>query len=213
MNRGKILDAWRRKRASGRRIEGGRSGPDYITVSNEDKLKGARGIAGLLPIGDANGLSLQSARERSLTAAAVPLLAGVCATDPLRLIDKLLEELKELGVAGVQNAPSVGLIDGGFRTNLEDAGLGFAKEVEMIRLARQLDLVTAPLVFSPEDARRMTEAGADVVVIHPGFGNGKPIEAIASAAREARKDVLVFALGSAEMAGTEPGTLDGIQTD
>ena len=208
MNRGKILEAWRSKRP----LTGGPDGPDFITVSNEDRigLKNARGIAGLLPLGDANALSLESARERVPKAGSTPVLAGVCATDPLRLIDKFLQEMKAAGVAGIQNVPSVGLIDGGFRTNLEEAKLGYAREVEMIRLATTLDLVAAAFVFSPEDARAMAGAGADLVVIHPGLGpkpSLKSIEQIAAAARETAKNVIVLAYGA-----TESTALDGIQT-
>ena len=221
MNRGKILDAWRKKRAAGQWISGGRSGPDFVSVSNEDKLelKGARGIAGLLPLGDANALSLASAKERLPKVGGTPLIAGVCATDPLRLMDKFLQELKSAGAAGVQNAPSVGLIDGGFRVNLEEAKLGYAKEIEMVRLAAHLDLITSALVFSAEDARAMAEAGADLVVIHPGLGPKLPAkervkaaEDAASAAREGRKDVLVLALGAAESI-SDYRTLDGIQIE
>jgi predicted TIM-barrel enzyme len=209
MIRGKILEAWRGKRP----LTGGREGPDFITVSNEDRigLKNARGIAGLLPLGDANALSLESARERVPKAGSIPVLAGVCATDPLRLMDKFLQEMKAAGVAGVQNVPSVGLIDGGFRTNLEEAKMGYGREVEMIRLARNLDLITAAFVFSPEDARAMAGAGADLVVIHPGLGPKPPLKSIeetASAARQARKDVLVLAYGASDSAA-----VDGIQID
>lgn len=213
MNRGKILESWRRKRSAGQPVTGGRSGPDFIAVSNEDKLdlKGPRRIAGLLPIGDANALSLQSAAERIAKAGATPVLAGVCATDPLRLMDRFLQEVKSAGVAGVQNAPSVGLIDGGFRTNLEEARLGYSREIEMIRLASALDLLTAAFAFSVDDAKAMAEAGADVVVLHPGLGpkpSAKSVEEAAAAARGARKDVLVFSYGASEAAG-----LDGIQID
>ena len=209
MNRGKILEAWRRKRP----LTGGKNGPDFRVVSNADKvgLPGARAVAALLPLGDANALSLESARERISRAGATPVLAGVCATDPLRLMDKFLEEMKAAGVAGIQNVPSVGLIDGGFRTNLEEAKMGYRREVEMIGLAGALDLVTAAFVFSPEDARVMAGAGADLVVIHPGLGpkpSAKAIEQTAAAAREARKDVIVLAYGA-----TDCAALDGIQTD
>jgi predicted TIM-barrel enzyme len=222
MNRGKILEAWRRKRSAGQWIIGGRGGPDFISVSNEDKLNllGARGIAGLLPLGDANELSLQSARERVAGAGPTPVLAGVCATDPMRLMDKFLQEMKAAGVAGVQNMPSVGMIDGSFRTNLEEAKLGYGREVEMLKLAGALDLVTAAFVFSAEDARAMAEAAMDLVVIHPGAGAGgslkerkKEIEELAGAARKGRKEILVLALGAA---GTEPRdleALDGIQIE
>jgi predicted TIM-barrel enzyme len=219
MNRGKILEAWRRKRSGGARLEGGRSGPDFIAVSNEDKLDlpGARGIAGLLPLGDANALSLAAAKERIAAGGAIPILAGVCATDPLRLMDKFLQEMKAAGVAGVQNAPSVGLIDGGFRTNLEEARLGYAKEVELIRLAAKMDLIASALVFSPEDARAMAGAGADLLVIHPGIGprpaakeRDRRLEEIAEAGKKERRDLLVLAFGSAP---EEVGALDGIQIE
>jgi predicted TIM-barrel enzyme len=123
-------------------------------------------------------------------------------------MDKFLQELKASGAAGVQNAPSVGLIDGGFRTNLEEAKLGYAKEVEMVRLAGTLDLVTVALVFTADEARAMAAAGADAVVIHPGISRKGPKspDEIAAAAREARKDVLVLgygATGSAGRASTE----------
>jgi predicted TIM-barrel enzyme len=222
MNRGKILEAWRRKRSGGAYVTGGRGGPDFLTVSNEDKIRlpNARGIGGLLPLGDANALSLESAKERVPGAGGVPVLAGVCATDPLRLMDKFLQEMKAAGVSGVQNRPSVGLIDGGFRTNLEEAQLGFGREVEMLRYAAKLDLVSAAFVFTPEDARAMAEAGADLVVIHPGLGpkgtlkeRVKSIEQAAAAAREGRKDVMVFAYGAADAVPEGLDALDGIQID
>ena len=211
MNRGKIVEAWRRKRP----ITGGADGPDFIVVSNQDQLK-MKGAAALLPLGDANALSLQSAKERVARAGSTPVIAGVCATDPLRLMDKFLQELKAAGVAGVQNAPSVGLIDGGFRTSLEEAKLGYAKEVELMRLSADLGLVSAAWVFTPDDAKRMAEAGADVVIFHPGLDareaardRSKRQEAVAAAAREARKDILVFAVGAPE----DSKSLDGIQSE
>jgi predicted TIM-barrel enzyme len=203
MNRGKILEAWRRKRP----LTGGANGSDYIVVSNLDKLA-VKGAAALLPLGDANALSLQSAKERIPRAGTTPVIAGVCATDPFRLMDKFLQELKAAGVAGVQNSPSVGLIDGGFRTSLEEANLGYAREVEMIRLASKLDLLTVALVFTPGDARAMADAGADAVVIHPGLGRKTtPFEEIVAAAREVRKDVLALSYGVSAPAVT------GIQID
>jgi predicted TIM-barrel enzyme len=216
MNRGKILEAWRRKRSAGQPILGGRGGPDFLVVTNEDKL-GQRGILSLLPIGDANALSLEGVRERAPKTGGIPLIAGVCATDPLRLMDRFLQELKAAGAAGVQNAPSVGLIDGGFRNNLEDAKLGYAREIEMIRLAGRMDLITSALVFSAENASAMALAGADLLVLHSGIGSrssakerARTIDEIASAAREGRKDLLIlgFGAGDAEQQG-----LDGIQTD
>jgi predicted TIM-barrel enzyme len=221
MNRGKILDAWRRKRSAGQWIRGGKDGPDFRVVSNGDKLDlpRARALGALLPLGDANALSLAGAKEAMPLAGGTPVLAGVCASDPLRLMDKFLQELKGCGVAGVQNSPSVGLIDGGFRSNLEEAKLGYAREVQMIRDAAGLDLLTSALVFSAEDAHAMAEAGADLVVIHPGLGAApmkervKSIEEIAGVARDGRKGVLVLALAAADALPPELPALDGIQIE
>jgi predicted TIM-barrel enzyme len=213
MNRGKILEAWRKKRASGAPILGGPMGPDFITVSNYEQLSPtpATPLAGLLPLGDANALSLSGAKERVPKAGATPVIAGVCATDPLRLMDQFLQELKAVGVSGVQNRPSVGLIDGSFRKTLEETRMGYPREIEMIGLASKLDLLTAATAFTPEDARKMAEAGADVVVVHPGLSDpkeqGKRMAEIAAAAREARKNILVFG------AGAGPDGLDGIQSE
>lgn len=213
LNRGKILDAWRKKRAAGALLRGGAAGTDYLTATSLDSLgrKTAPSLAALLPLGDANALSIQSTKERVADAGETPVLAGVCATDPLRMMENFLQEIKAAGAAGVQNHPSVGLLDGSFRKTLEDTGLGYGREVEMIRIASRMDLLTAALVFSPEDARRMAEAGADLVVAHPGFQDPKSaaraVSEIAVAAREAKKGILVLALDR-EYAG-----VDGFQTE
>ena len=138
------------------------------------------------------------------------MLAGVCGTDPFRLMPVFLRQLKEIGFSGVQNFPTVGLIDGTFRQNLEETGMGFALEVEMIREASRLGLLTAPYVFTPEQARAMTEAGADVLVPHMGLTTGgsigaetartldecvELIQAMRDAAVEVRPDVLVLCHG------------------
>ena len=196
MNRGKILDAWRQKRAAGTLLQ---SGVDFIATSTVE-------ISGLLPLGDANALSLRRATERVAGADGIPVLAGVCATDPLRLMETFLQEVKAAGAAGVQNLPSVGLIDGSFRKTLEESRLGYAREVEMIGLASRMDLVAAAVAFSPEEARQMAEAGADVVIAHPVHGPKKAVAEIAAAAREARKGILVLAFGSAS------DGVDGIQS-
>lgn len=213
LNRGKILDAWRKKRAAGALLRGGPAGPDYLTATSLDKLgrKQTPSFAALLPLGDANALSIQSARERVSAAGGLPVLAGVCATDPLRMMETFLQEIKAAGAAGVENSPSVGLVDGNFRKTLEDTRLGYDREVEMIRIAAKMDLVTAALAFSPEDARRMAEAGADLVLAHPGFADGKSrgpvVLAIAGAAREAKKGILVLAVATAS------DGVDGIQIE
>jgi len=213
MNRGKILESWRKKVADGTSLKGGPDGPDFVVVSSRDSLRGmpAAALAQMLPIGDSNALSLAAVQARVPTSGGIPVLAGVCATDPLRMMENFLQEIQATGAAGVQNRPSVGLIDGTFRKTIEDSRLGYVREIEMIGLAAKLDLVTAALVFTPEDARKMAEAGADLVVAHPGFA--EPREAasraseIAAAARSARKNILVLGLGSSS------DGLDGIQID
>jgi predicted TIM-barrel enzyme len=213
MNRGKILEAWGKKRAGGSPIHGGPDGPDFITVSNLYPFGGTptAALAGLLPLGDANALSLSGAKDRVAKAGSTPVIAGVCATDPLRMMDKFLQEMQAVGVAGVQNRPSVGLIDGSFRRTIEDARMGYPREIEMIGLASTMDLLTVATAFTPEDAQKMAEAGADVVVAHPGLVEKKDrvkrMAEIAAAAREARKNVLVFGVDGA------PDGLDGIQSE
>src|SRR5579862_4234669 len=203
MNRGRILEAWRRKRAEGTPIRGGPAGPDYFTATHFEKLglQDAPSLAGLLPLGDANALAIRSAKDRVGAAGGAPVLAGVCATDPLRMMETFLQEIRATGAAGVLNYPSVGLVDGSFRKTIEDAKLGYDREVEMIRIASRMDLITAALAFTPEEARRMTEAGADLIVAHPGFADrksaGAVLSAIAAAARESKKGILVLAVQSA----------------
>jgi predicted TIM-barrel enzyme len=123
----------------------------------------------MMPYGDANEIVVDMAREVLPVVRETPVLAGVCGTDPFRLMAVFLRQLKELGFSGVQNFPTVGLIDGLFRQNLEETGMGYALEVELIRQARALDLLTCPYVFTVDDARAMAEAGADVLVPHMGL--------------------------------------------
>ena len=132
-------------------------------------MAGRGSLAGLLPYGDANAIVVEMAGEVLPIVRQTPVLAGVCGTDPFRMMPVFLRELQELGFAGVQNFPTVGLIDGVFRQNLEETGMGYALEVEMIRMARELELLTAPYVFDPDSARLMAEAGADVLVPHMGL--------------------------------------------
>jgi predicted TIM-barrel enzyme len=213
MNRGKILEAWRKKRMAGTLLQGGPAGPDYFTATSLDKLgrKGAPSLAGLLPFGDANALSIQSVKERVAAAGGAPVLAGVCATDPLRMMETFLQEIRAAGAVGVQNHPSVGLLDGGFRKTLEETKLGYEREVEMIKIASKMDFLAAAVAFGPEDARRMAEAGADLIIAHPGFADGKSaaraVSEIAGAAREVKKGILVLAQG------TSSDGLDGIQIE
>ncbi|KII89079.1 hypothetical protein PLICRDRAFT_110103 [Plicaturopsis crispa FD-325 SS-3] len=146
-------------------------GIDLIILYNSGRYRmaGRGSLAGLMPYGDANAVVVDMAREVLTVVDHTPVLAGVCGTDPFRDMAKFLKELKELGFAGVQNFPTVGLIDGTFRQNLEETGMDFGKEVEMIRLAHDLDLLTAPYAFNVDEAERMTRAGADIIVAHMGL--------------------------------------------
>src|SRR3954466_13152017 len=146
-------------------------GADLIIIYNSGRYRmgGPRSLAGLMPYGDANAIVLDMAREVLPVARDTPVLAGVCGTDPFRLMDRFLDEVLRAGFAGVQNFPTVGLIDGTFRINLEETGMGYALEVEMIREAASLGLLTSPYVFDAAQAASMTEAGADVLVPHMGL--------------------------------------------
>src|SRR5215204_4820330 len=171
-----ILEDLRQKVAAGRPIIGGGAGTgisakleeaggiDLIVIYNSGRYRmaGRGSLAGLMPYGDANAIVLDMAREVLTIVKDTPVLAGVCATDPFRLMPRFLQQVKDEGFSGVQNFPTVGLIDGQFRANLEETDMGFDKEVEMVRLARELDLLTCPYVFTEDEARAMAKAGADV---------------------------------------------------
>ncbi len=146
-------------------------GIDLIVIYNSGRYRmaGRGSLAGLMPYGDANAVVVEMAAEVLTVVKDTPVLAGVCASDPFRRMPQFLKALKEMGFAGVQNFPTVGLIDGLFRQNLEETGMGYDTEVEMIRLARGLDLVTTPYAFNAGEARRMAEAGADIIVAHMGL--------------------------------------------
>jgi predicted TIM-barrel enzyme len=146
-------------------------GVDLIVIYNSGRFRmaGRGSLAGLMPYGDANGIVVEMASEVLPVVERTPVLAGVCGTDPFRLMPVFLNQLKAMGFAGVQNFPTVGLIDGTFRQNLEETGMGFDLEVEMIHLARELDLLTSPYCFDPASARAMAEAGADILVPHLGL--------------------------------------------
>ena len=154
-------------------------GADLIIIYNSGRYRmaGRGSLAGLLPYGDANAIVVDMAREVLPVARHTPVLAGVCGTDPFRLMDVFLEELRRIGFSGVQNFPTVGLIDGTFRRNLEETGMGFGLEVDMIRLAREAGLLTAPYVFEEDEATAMAQAGADVLVPHMGLTTGGSIGA------------------------------------
>lgn len=187
-------------------------GADLIVIYNSGRFRmaGHGSLSGLMPFGDANQIVVDMAREVLPVARDVPIIAGVCGTDPFRLMPVFLREIKAQGFSGVQNFPTVGLIDGVFRQNLEETGMSFSKEVEMIGIAHELDLLTTPYVFDPEQAVAMAEAGADVLVAHMGLTTKgligaqtaktledcvAEIQAIHDAAKKVREDLLVICHG------------------
>ncbi|UCE48681.1 MAG: phosphoenolpyruvate hydrolase family protein [Phycisphaerales bacterium] len=146
-------------------------GVDILIIYNSGRFRmnGRGSLAGCMPYGDANGIVMEMAGEVLTIVRDTPVLAGVCGTDPTRLMDVFLKQVRDAGFSGVQNFPTVGLCDGQFRANLEETGMGYDLEVEMIRNARDLDLFTTPYAFNAEEAKVMAEAGADVVVAHMGL--------------------------------------------
>lgn len=213
--REELLRAWRRKIESGQLILGTGvvgAAADFCVVTNSLRFRpeAPGSLFGMLPFGDANAIVLGLARESLARSPRTPLIAGVCGTDPMRLMDKFLPEVAEAGFAGVQNFPTLGLIDGVFRASLEETHLGYGREVEMVRMARGIDLLTLPFVFTAEDAAAMAAAGADAVVVHLGLATAGPaggrarrtpaeaaveLDRVGGAARETRKEVLVLAHG------------------
>lgn len=187
-------------------------GADLIIIYNSGRYRmaGRGSLAGLMPYGDANAIVQDMAAEVLPVVKDTPVLAGVCGTDPFRLMPIFLKQLKEMGFSGVQNFPTVGLIDGNFRANLEATGMGYRQEVEMIRMAHELDLFTSPYVFDEDDAVAMVEAGADQLVVHVGLTTSGSIGAavamtlddaiervlsIADVARKTRDDILIICHG------------------
>ena len=146
-------------------------GADLIIIYNSGRFRmaGRGSLSGMMPYGDANGIVVEMGAEVLPVVQDTPVLAGVCGTDPFRLKHVFLKQLKEIGFSGVQNFPTVGLLDGDFRQNLEATGMGYDKEVEAIAAAHALDMFTAPYVFTPEEATAMAEAGADLLVAHVGL--------------------------------------------
>lgn len=154
-------------------------GIDLIVIYNSGRFRmaGRGSLSGLMPYGDANAIVMEMASEVLPVVKKTPVIAGVCGTDPFREMDVFLDEVQRIGFSGVQNFPTVGLIDGVFRQNLEETGMGFGLEVEMIRLAAQKGLLTTPYVFSEADASAMAKAGADIIVCHLGLTTGGSIGA------------------------------------
>ncbi len=189
-----------------------RGGADLIIIYNSGRYRmaGRGSLAGMMPYGDANGIVVEMAAEVLPVVGDIPVLAGVCGTDPFRLMPVFLKSLKEIGFSGVQNFPTVGLIDGEFRANLEATGMGYDKEVEAIAIARDLELFTSPYVFDAASAKAMAEVGADQLVAHVGLTTAGSIGAavamtldeaidrvmtIAEAGRSVRSDILVICHG------------------
>jgi len=146
-------------------------GIDLIVIYNSGRFRmaGRGSLAGMMPYGDANAIVIDMAREVLPVVKDTPVLAGVCGTDPFRIMSKFLREVEDVGFSGVQNFPTVGLIDGIFRQNLEETGMGYGLEVEMIRQAHQKDLLTTPYAFNEVEAEQMAGAGADILVAHMGL--------------------------------------------
>jgi predicted TIM-barrel enzyme len=183
MDRAACLKRWQANSAAGTPIIGAgagtgisakcaeAAGADLIIIYNSGRYRmaGRGSLAGLMPYGDANAIVMEMAREVLPIVRNTPVLAGVCGTDPFRVMDLFLRDLKQLGFSGVQNFPTVGLIDGHFRESLEETGMGYDQEVEMIARAHHLDLITCPYVFNEDEAEAMAKAGADLLIAHMGL--------------------------------------------
>ena len=222
--RAQCLERLRAQVAAGRPILGGGAGIglsarcaeaggiDLIILYNSGRFRmaGRGSLSGMMPYGDANQIVVDMAREVLPIVRHTPVLAGVCGTDPFRLMKFFLRELQSLGFSGVQNFPTVGLIDGQFRRGLEETGMGFGLEVDMIRTAAELGLLTCPYVFNEDEARAMAGAGADVLIPHMGLTTkgdigartaltldeaARRVQALHDAARSVKPDILVLCHG------------------
>jgi predicted TIM-barrel enzyme len=223
-SRSEILTSFRQKIASGQPIIGGGAGTglsakcaeaggiDLIIIYNSGRYRmaGRGSLAGLMPYGDANAIVMDMAREVLPVVEKTPVLAGVCGTDPFRVMKRFLADVRDAGFAGVQNFPTVGLIDGQFRRGLEETGMGYDREVAMIAQARAMDLLTCPYVHNDDEARAMAEAGADILVPHVGlttkgmigaksaltlYEAAARVQAMADAAFAVRDDLIVLCHG------------------
>jgi predicted TIM-barrel enzyme len=187
-------------------------GVDLIIIYNSGRFRmaGRGSLAGVMPYGDANAIVMDMAGEVLTVVQDTPVLAGVCGTDPFRQMEVFLRQVEAIGFAGVQNFPTVGLIDGVFRQNLEETGMSYALEVEMIRTAHNMGLLTTPYAFIPEEGEQMAAAGADIIVAHMGLttkgsigattaltleDSVAKVQAICDAARGANPDVIVLCHG------------------
>lgn len=222
--RQQCLERLRSQVAAGKPIIGGGAGTgisakcaeaggiDLIIIYNSGRFRmaGRGSLSGMMPYGDANQIVVDMAREVLPIVRSTPVLAGVCGTDPFRIVKHFLRDLKDMGFSGVQNFPTVGLIDGTFRQGLEETDMGYGLEVDMIREARALDMLTCPYVFTEEEARQMAAAGADVLIPHMGLTTkgtigatsaltlsdaAKRVQALHDAAKAVNPDILVLCHG------------------
>lgn len=222
--RSQILDRFRAQVGAGKPIIGGGAGTgitaksaeaggiDLLVIYNSGRFRmaGRGSLSGLLAYGDANAIVMEMANEVLPVVKKTPVLAGVNGTDPFRVMPHFLKQVKEIGFAGIQNFPTVGLIDGVFRANLEETGMGYGPEVDMIRLAHEMDLLTSPYVFEVDQAKDMARAGADILVPHMGLTTSgtigaqtamtledaaKKVQELADAAKSVNPDILCLCHG------------------
>lgn len=219
-----ILERLRAKVAAGKPIVGGGAGTgisakmselggiDLLVIYNSGRFRmaGRGSLSGLLPYGDANAIVMEMAREVIPVVDRTPVLAGVCGTDPFRLMKLFLRDVDAAGFSGVQNFPTVGLFDGKMRQNLEETGMGFGLEVDMIRTAHEMNLLTTPYCFNPDEAAAMAAAGADILIPHMGLttkgligaetaltleDSAKSVQAMHDAAKRVNREVLLLCHG------------------
>jgi len=223
-SRSEILSRLRAKVAAGQPIVGGGAGTgisakmseaggiDLLVIYNSGRFRmaGRGSLSGMMPYGDANAIVMEMAREVLPVVTKTPVLAGVCGTDPFRLMKLFLQDVDAAGFSGVQNFPTVGLIDGRFRQNLEETEMGFGLEVDMIRTAHELGLLTTPYCFNPDEAAAMAKAGADILIPHMGLTtkgsigattaltleqSAREVQAMHDAAKKVNKEILVLCHG------------------
>jgi predicted TIM-barrel enzyme len=219
-----ILNRLRAKVARGKPIIGGGAGTglsakmseaggvDLLVIYNSGRFRmGGRGsLSGMMPYGDANAIVMEMGREVLPVATKTPVLAGVCGTDPFRVMKLFLRDVDATGFSGVQNFPTVGLIDGNFRQNLEETGMGFGPEVDMIHTAHEIGMLTTPYCFNPDEATAMAEAGADILIPHMGLTtkgaigaktaltleeSSRRVQAMHDAAKKVNSSILVLCHG------------------
>lgn len=219
-----ILARLRKQLAAGQPIVGGGAGTgisakcaeaggiDLLIIYNSGRFRmaGRGSLCGMMPFGDANQIVMDMAREVLPVVLKTPVLAGVCGTDPFRIMKLFLREVQSIGFSGVQNFPTVGLIDGAFRQNLEETGLGFGPEVDMIRLASELGLLTTPYAFNEDEAKALAKAGADILIPHMGLTTkgsigaktaltldeaARRVQSLHDAAKKVKRNILVLCHG------------------